>query len=105
MQKGNVVAIEIIVGLYVNDDNLYQKYREAMFPILQTYGGNFGYDFKVSDVLKSEVKEPINRVFTIYFKNEDSMNKFFIDENYLEIRRKYYEPSVSSNTLIAKYER
>jgi uncharacterized protein (DUF1330 family) len=70
------MAIETLVGLYVTDDDLYQKYREGMLPILQTYGGGFGYDFKVSEVLKSEVEEPINRVFTIFFENEDAMNTF-----------------------------
>jgi len=98
------MAIERIVGLFVTDDQLYQKYREHMLPILQSYGGGFGYDFKVSEVLKSKVKEPVNRVFTIYFKNEDAMNKFFDNEEYLKIRKKYYEPSVSATTIISKYE-
>lgn len=76
-----------------------------MLPILQTYGGGFGYDFKVSEVLRSEVEEPINRVFTIFFENEDAMNTFFTNEKYIEIRNKYFEPSVSATTIISKYER
>ncbi len=99
------MAVERLMGLFVTDDDLYQKYREGMYPILQAYGGDFGYDFKVSEVLKSEVEEPINRVFTIYFNNEESMSKFFADEDYLKVRRKYYSVSVSANTLISKYER
>ena len=99
------MAIETLVGLYVTDDDLYQKYREGMLPILQTYGGGFGYDFKVSEVLRSEVEEPINRVFTIFFENEDAMNRFFTNEKYIEIRNKYFEPSVSATTIISKYER
>ena len=54
------MAIETLVGLYVTDDDSYQKYHEGMFPILQSYGGGFGYDFKVSEVLKTEVDSPIN---------------------------------------------
>jgi len=99
------MAVERLVGLFVKDDDLYQKYRENMMPILQEYGGAFGYDFKVSEVLKSEVKAPINRVFTLCFANEDSLNGFFADENYLQVRNKYFEPSVSATTIIAKYER
>ena len=99
------MAIETLVGLYVTDDDLYQKYREGMLPILQTYGGGFGYDFKVSEVLRSEVEEPINRVFTIFFENEDAMNTFFTNEKYIELRNKYFEPSVSATTIISKYER
>ena len=99
------MAIERLVGLYVTDDDLYQKYREGMLPILKTYGGAFGYDFKVSEVLKSEVKVPINRVFTIFFENEEAMNAFFVNEKYLDIRNKYFEPSVIASTVISKYER
>ena len=98
------MAIERLVGLFVTDDDLYQKYRDAMIPILHTYNGDFGYDFKIAEVLKSKVREPINRVFTIFFLNEDSMDKFFTDERYLEIRNKYFEPSVSASTVISKYE-
>jgi uncharacterized protein (DUF1330 family) len=99
------MAIERLVGLFVTDDELYSKYREGMRPILQTYGGKFGYDFKVSEVLKSEVKEPINRIFTLTFETEESMNGFFSDENYLMVRNQYFDPSVSATTIIAKYER
>ncbi len=99
------MAIETLVGLYVTDDDSYQKYREGMFPILQSYGGGFGYDFKVSEVLKTEVDSPINRVFTIYFENGEAMNSFFANEKYLEIRKKYFESSVTSTTIISKYER
>jgi len=99
------MAVERLVGLFVTDKDLYKKYRERMFPILRRYGGDFGYDFEVSNVLKSEVSESINRVFTIYFENEGLMNKFFADEKYLEIRKKYYEPAVLATTIISKYER
>jgi len=99
------MAAERLVALFVSDDELYQQYREGMFPILQRYGGGFGYDFKVSDVLKSEVDEPINRVFTIFFKDEESLDAFFSDEEYLEVRNRYYEPSVTATTVISKYER
>lgn len=99
------MAIERLVGLFVTDDKFYQKYRKAMFPLLQSYGGSFGYDFKVSEVLKSEVEVPINRVFTIHFKNKNSMDDFFANEEYLAIRKKYFDPSVTATTVISKYER
>jgi len=99
------MAVERLVGLFVTDKDIYKKYREGMFPILKAYSGGFGYDFEVSNVLKSEVSEPINRVFTIFFENEDLMNKFFVDEKYLEVRKKYYELSVLATTIISKYEK
>ena len=76
-----------------------------MLPILNTFGGGFSYDFKVSEVLKSEVKEKINRVFIIYFENEESMNLFFSNKEYLDIKQKYFVPSVSDVTEIARYEK
>ncbi len=99
------MAIEILVGLHVSDDNLYQTYRNEMSPLLLSFGGRFVYDFKVSDVLKSEVKFKINRVFTIYFKSEELMNSFFTNKEYIEIKKKYFEKSVTDTIIIATYER
>ena len=99
------MAIEMLVGLQVVDDVAYQSYREGMTPILEAYGGGFGYDFKVSDVLKSENETPINRVFTIYFESEDAMHSFFSNAEYLEVKKRYFEKSVTDTTIIATYER
>ncbi|MDQ1297693.1 MAG: hypothetical protein QG558_231 [Campylobacterota bacterium] len=97
------MRVERLVGLYVTDEEMYKKYREGMLPILEAFGGGFSYDFKVSEVLKSEVKEKINRVFILYFTNEESMNLFFSDKNYMDIKQKYFVPSVSDVTKIAEY--
>ena len=99
------MALEMLVGLNVVDDEVYQSYRDEMTPILKSYGGGFAYDFKVSEVLKSKVEAPINRVFTIYFSSEDSMNSFFSNEEYLEIKKRHFERSVTHTTIIASYER
>lgn len=99
------MALERLVGLNVTDDEGYQAYRDGMMPILDSYGGGFGYDFKVSEVLRSETEAPINRVFTIWFPDEETMNAFFSDAEYLEVRRRHFEPSVADTTVIAKYQR
>ena len=99
------MALEMLVGLNVVDDEAYQSYRDEMTPILKSYGGGFGYDFKVSEVLKSKTEAPINRVFTIYFSNEDSMNSFFSNDEYLKIKQRHFEKSVTDTTIIATYER
>ncbi len=96
--------MDYLKGLFVTDEVMYQQYREAMFPILQQYGGGFGYDFKIAEVLKSEVEEPINRVFSIYFKDEEAMNAFFSNEEYLKIKKQFFEKSVSAVTNIASYK-
>ena len=97
--------MEYLIGLNVTDDEMYKKYRTAMFPILQKYGGGFGYDFKIAEVLKSEVDKPINRVFTIFFKDEKAKEDFFSNEEYLNIKKEFFEESVSAVTEIAKYKR
>ena len=99
------MAFEMLVGLNVVDDEAYRSYRDEMTPILKSYGGGFGYDFKVSEVLKSETKAPINRVFTICFTHEDSMNAFFSDDEYLRIKKRHFVQSVTDTTIIATYER
>lgn len=73
---------EMMVGLKVINDEVYQNYREAMKPILETFGGGFRYDFKIAETLKSETDDPINRVFAIYFSSEEMMEKFFSHEDY-----------------------
>jgi len=98
------MALEMLVGLHVVDDEGYQSYRDEMTPILKSYGGGFGYDFKVSEVLKSKTKAPINRVFTISFPDRDSRDSFFSNEEYLTVRQRHFEKSVSDTTIIATYE-
>lgn len=97
--------IEMLVGLNVTNDQDYAKYREGMTPLLESIGGGFGYDFKITEVLKSEVEEKINRVFTIYFPNEEEMNKYFSDPKYKEIKKEFFEGAVESTTIISTYKR
>ena len=97
------MSFERIMGLEVSSDEVYQQYREHMIPILTTYDGRFGYDFKVAEVLKSKTDAPINRVFTIEFPSQEVMDKFFSDPDYLEVKNKFFERSVSSVTTIAMH--
>ena len=99
------MTVEMLVGLNVVDDEAYRSYRDEMAPILERYGGGFGYDFRVSQVLKSRTDAPINRVFTIHFPDRVSNDAFFSNEDYLEIKRRYFERSVADTTIIAAYER
>ena len=99
------MAYERIMGLYVSDDALYQKYREGMMPILHSYGGDFGFDFKVSEVLRSKTNDDINRVFTIEFPSKEKMDAFFECEEYLAVREQYFDKSVTSKTVISLHEK
>lgn len=94
---------EMLVGLAVKDDHLYNQYRIAMKPILSQYGGDFGYDLTVADMLKSQVDAPMNRVFTINFPCEAQCNDFFTDEEYFKVKQEYFDRSVESITIMATY--
>ena len=95
----------MLVRLHVVDEVAYQSYRNEMTPILESYGGGFGYDFIVSKVLKSTTKAPINLVFTISFPDQDSKDSFFSNEEYIKIRQRHFEKSVTDTTIIATYEK
>lgn len=99
------MAFEMMVGLTVTNDEIYSEYRRAMKPLLEKHGGGFRYDFKISEVLKSEATHLINRVFAIYFENEDKMNLFFNHPEYKSIKEQYFQQSVSGTTIISQYNR
>ena len=103
MDNSKKSSFEMLVGLNVINDLEYQKYREGMMPILKNYKGEFGYDFKVSEVLKSETDNNINRVFTIRFSDKDNMDAFFANEDYIKVKERYFKGSVESTTIIASY--
>lgn len=99
------MSYEILVGLKVTNDEIYQAYRDAMAPILAQYGGHFCYDFKVAEVLKAEQGEEINRVFTLNFPNEEKQNHFFSDEGYLSVKAKYFDQSVAAVHILAAFNK
>ncbi|KGJ93636.1 DUF1330 domain-containing protein [Colwellia psychrerythraea] len=98
------MAYERIMGLDVIDEQEYQQYREAMMPILKSFGGSFGFDFKVSEVLLSKTSDNINRVFTITFPSQKQMESFFSYPDYLDVKNMYFDRSVKSNTIISLHE-
>ncbi len=98
------MPFERIMGLNVTDDEEYQRYREGMLPLLHATGGSFGFDFKVSEVLKSKTDDKINRVFTIEFPSQKIMDDFFSNPEYLAIKERHFTPSVTSKTIISTHE-
>ena len=99
------MSFEIIMGLEVINDEEYQKYRENMIPILHSFGGSFGFDFKVNEVLKSKTDDLINRVFTLDFPSKEIMEEFFANPDYLAVKNKYFINSVKSVTTISMHEK
>lgn len=93
----------MLMGLLVVDAERYRRYRAGMTPILQRYGGGFGYDFAVSEVLKSESQKPINRVFTIMFPSSEIAQSFFGDPEYLAVRSALFEGAVAAVSTLATF--
>jgi uncharacterized protein (DUF1330 family) len=93
----------LLLGLQVDDPEAYRRYREAMTPILRSYGGDFGYDLVVERVLKSESEKPINRAFTILFPSAEVATRFFADAAYVRVRAALFERAVSAVTTIAAF--
>jgi uncharacterized protein (DUF1330 family) len=98
------MAVELLVGLQVNNADLYAEYRRLMTPILHQHHGDFGCDFIVQKSLKP-ADTAINRVFTIYFASQQLMDSFFSHPDYVAIRQKYFEPAVSASHILATYQR
>lgn len=94
---------EMLVGLNIKDSEVYTQYRAAMKPLLESYGGGFRYDFEIQKTLKSSSDKPINRVFTIYFKDKEAREQFFANPKYLEIKKEFFEKSVQDTTIISEY--
>ena len=96
---------EFLVGLEVSNSEIYADYRSAMKPILAAYGGGFGFDFVVSEVLLSQVDAPINRVFTVHFPDRAVAERFFSDTEYLAVKTQYFDVSVINTTIISAYSK
>ncbi len=96
--------VEILVALDVTDHDGYQSYRDAMSPLLEQMGGGFRYDFTIDKALKNASGHAINRVFTIFFPDGDTRDRFFGDATYLEIKRRLFEPSVNGVTIVGEYQ-
>jgi uncharacterized protein (DUF1330 family) len=99
------MAFEYLIGLQVTDEAEYARYREGMTPLLHEVGGSFRYDFRVSEVLKSESDHPINRVFVIAFPSREVADSFFAEPRYLAVRKAHFDSSVHGVTRIIAHQR
>ena len=99
------MSYERIMGIEVTNEDEYQLYRENMLPILHSFGGSFGFDFKINEVLKSKTDNAINRVFTLDFPSKQVMEAFFNNTEYLAVKEKYFLNSVNSVTTISMHEK
>jgi uncharacterized protein (DUF1330 family) len=98
------MPFEIVMGLFVDDDETYTKYRAAIAPLLEAAGAGFRYDFAVARTLKSDGGVEFNRVFVLRFPDREARQRFFADPGYLAIRAALFEKAVRRAALIAEYD-
>ena len=96
--------IEVLYGVNVVDESGYAAYRAHMTPILEAHGGAFRVDTKVAEVLRAPSPTPFNRLFTICFPTLERLEAFFANPEYLAVRRRFFEPSVSATTVLGRYQ-
>ncbi len=96
-------ANEILVGVHVVDEAGYAKYRAEMTPLLQAYGGRFVVDVRATEVLLAPAPGAFNRLFAIRFPSRQNRDAFFADQDYVAIRTRLFEPSVSGTVWLGDY--
>ncbi len=95
--------IDVLVGVRVEDEAGYAEYRREMLPLLTQHGGSFELDARVSEVLSPGEGKSVNRVFTIRFPSVSKLDAFSANPQYLSIRRRWFERSVSMTHRFARY--
>lgn len=99
------MAFEMTVALEVKDEEVYNNYRKGMNHILDSFSGEILYDFKVSKVLKSQEEGKTNRVFILKFISEKNMKNFFSNEEYLEVKAKYFDKAVGNVHILSSHKK
>ena len=94
---------EILIGMRVDDEDGYAQYRAGMTPILESMGGFFRYDMRVSELLKGDAPDPFNRLFLMSFPDQATSERFFADSGYLRVRETHFDGAVRSYALIAQF--
>ncbi len=93
-----------VMGMQIENRELYAEYRRRMLPLLEAAGGSFGVDVWVSEVLRSPAAASFNRLFTLRFPTVAAREAFFGSAEYAAVKKTYFDPSVSARTVLAQFE-
>jgi uncharacterized protein (DUF1330 family) len=92
------------VGVNVVNAEMYAQYRAEMSPLLTASGGSFVVDVEVAQIFRAPEATPFNRLFTIRFPTRERLEAFFAAPEYLAIRQRLFDPSVSARVQLGKYD-
>jgi uncharacterized protein (DUF1330 family) len=93
----------LLLGLEVRDEEGYARYRERMQPILAAFGGAFGCDVRVSEVLIG-APPSVNRLFTLSFPDRRRREAFFADVGYQRVRAEHFAPAVGEVAVLGEMQ-
>ena len=96
------MAYELVVGLQVDDKEMYSRYREEIAPLLRAADAQFRYDFEVGQTLKNSSDHQINRIFVLAFPDAEAKARFFASPEYRTIRSRLFERAVGGTTILAE---
>jgi uncharacterized protein (DUF1330 family) len=94
---------EVLIGVHVIDEAGYARYRAEMAPLLEAHGGRFILDVRVAEILHAPSATAFNRLFTIRFPSARHRDAFFADPDYMAVRSRLFEPSVSEMVRLGNY--
>jgi uncharacterized protein (DUF1330 family) len=94
---------EILIGVQVIDEAGYARYRAEMTPVLEAHGGRFVLDVRVAEILRASSPAAFNRLFSIRFPSARHRDAFFANPDYMAIRARLFEPSVSEMVRLGDY--
>jgi hypothetical protein len=75
----------------------------AGLPPLLEACGRFVVDVCTTEVLRAPAPGAFNRLFTIRFPSRQKRDAFFADHDYVAIRTRLFEPSVSGTVWLGDY--
>ena len=95
----------MLMGVQVIDETGYTRYRSEIMPLLEAHGGRFVLDVRVAEILRTPSPSAFNRLFVVRFPSAEQRDAFFADRDYLAIRARWFEPSVSGSVIrLGDYE-
>lgn len=96
-------SLQIQVALRVKDEEKYGEYRKAVLPILERHGGEVLHDFRIAEIISSDVDAKVNRLSVIRFPDDAAKVAFFDDADYVAAKSQHFDDAVESSAIIASY--
>ncbi|MEM9072270.1 MAG: DUF1330 domain-containing protein [Myxococcota bacterium] len=95
--------VESLVGVMIEDAETYAEYRLLLAPVLDAHGAELIFEVRVDEVLRARDNERFNRLFLMRFPSASAAQRFSQNAEYLSLRERLFDPSVSNTVFWARY--